>query len=132
MKMTQNKFSNPQTATTSLVIMPKAMMLANTATLRGAVLKLMNKGINRLVVDLHQVEFIDSSGLSVLISALKRAQQSQGEVVLLNPSNNVRALIELTQLHQIFPIYEDKEAAVEYVNEQARLAFAAEDAQLAH
>ncbi|MFB2802221.1 STAS domain-containing protein [Shewanella seohaensis] len=96
----------------SLVIFPSEMMMANTPTHRAALLRHMEQNTNRLIINLEQVKYIDSSGLSVLISALKRAQQQDGEILLLSPSAHVRALIELTRLHQIFSIYEDQDAAI--------------------
>jgi anti-sigma B factor antagonist len=51
-----------------------------------------------------------------LISILKAAQLRGGEVVLRDPSPDVRALIELTRLHQVFDIYIDEKAAVDSLN----------------
>lgn len=98
-----------------IITLPKEMLMTETPTLRAAILKQVQSGVTRLIMDLHQVEFIDSSGLSVLISALKQAQKEDGEVVLLSPSDGVRALIELTRLHQVFHIYEDQAEAINYI-----------------
>lgn len=111
---TQTQMSASQPENASLVTMPGNMTMNNAATLRGALLKLINNGTNKIIVDLHQVEYVDSSGLSVLVTAFQRLAQNEGEIVLLSPSNHVRSLIELTRLHQIFTIYEDKQAALFY------------------
>ncbi len=113
---TQTQEIQAKEANANLVIMPSTMTMSNAPTIRGALLKLINKGANKLVIDLNQVEYIDSSGLSVLVTAYQQLQANEGEVVLLSPSNNVRSLIELTRLHQIFTIYEDKEAALFYIS----------------
>lgn len=65
-----------------------------------------------LILDLSHLNFIDARGLSVFVSALKKAQQYQGEMLLLNPTPVVRALIELTRLQQTFSIYADEAAAI--------------------
>jgi len=50
------------------------------------------------------VTFIDSTGLSVLITALKRARSLGGDVRLRAPSHQVFKVLELTRLHQVFEI----------------------------
>lgn len=109
------KFSPLPHNNACLVTLPKQVVMSQTPTLRAALTRQLESGTNRLIVDLHEVEYIDSSGLSILISALKVADKTAGEVVLLSPTNGVRALIELTQLHQIFTIFENKHSAIEHV-----------------
>ena len=61
-------------------------------------------GLGRLKVDLSDVAFIDSSGISVLIQGLKLAQDRGADYVLLDPSPKVRSVIELSQLHEFFTV----------------------------
>ena len=65
-----------------------------------------------LILDLARLNFIDARGLSVFVSALKTAHKYGGEVLLLNPTPVVRALIELTRLQQTFSIFADEMAAI--------------------
>ncbi len=58
----------------------------------------------RVKVNLSQVEFLDSSGISVLIQGLKLAQERSTDYVLLDPSPKVQAVIELSQLQTFFKI----------------------------
>ncbi|WP_076411088.1 STAS domain-containing protein [Shewanella sp. UCD-KL12] len=109
------KFSPLTLDNACLVTLPKEMVMAQTPTLRAAISRQIESGSNKLVMDLHQVEFIDSSGLSVLVSAHKLTQKRSGEVILLSPSAGVRSLIELTRLHQVFIIFEDEDAAIEHI-----------------
>ncbi len=109
------KFSPLALDNACLITLPKEMVMAQTPTLRAAISRQIESGSNKLVMDLHQVEFIDSSGLSVLVSAHKLTQKRSGEVILLSPSPGVRSLIELTRLHQVFTIFEDKGAAIEHI-----------------
>ncbi|GIU51735.1 anti-sigma factor antagonist [Shewanella sairae] len=97
------------------VVLPAEVVMAHTPTLRAAILQQINSGMTQLIIDLHKVDYIDSSGLSVLISALKKLEQVNGDIVLLSPTAGVRSLIELTRLHQVFAIYEDEQAAIEYI-----------------
>lgn len=109
------KFSPLTLDNACLITLPKEMIMAQTPTMRAAISRQIETGSNKLVMDLNQVEFIDSSGLSILVSAHKLTQQHAGEVILLSPSAGVRALIELTKLHHIFTIFEDKDAAIEHI-----------------
>ncbi|AEG09449.1 STAS domain-containing protein [Shewanella sp. SP2S2-4] len=110
------KFSPIEKQNASIVTFPTEMIMANTPTHRAALLRHMENGTNRLIINLEEVKYIDSSGLSVLISALKYAQLHDGEILLLSPSDNVRSLIELTRLHQIFTIYECQDAAIAHLS----------------
>jgi anti-sigma B factor antagonist len=100
----------------SVVRLPGKMVMAQTPTYRAAILDYINQGHTRLVIDMSNLEYIDSSGLSVLISARKQAISYQGDIVLLNPKSSVRALIELTRLHHIMDIYESEEQALDGLN----------------
>ncbi|WOT06349.1 STAS domain-containing protein [Shewanella youngdeokensis] len=97
------------------ITLPIEMVMTQTPTLRAAILQQISSGMTQLVIDLKQVQYIDSSGLSVLISALKKIEEYNGEIVLLSPTPGVKALIELTRLHQVFTIYEDEAAAIDYI-----------------
>lgn len=58
----------------------------------------------RLEVDLSDVDFLDSSGISVLIQGLKLAKERSVDYVLRDPSPKVRTVIELSQLERFFTI----------------------------
>jgi anti-sigma B factor antagonist len=105
----------------SVVRLPRKMVMAQTPTYRAAILEYINKGNTRLVFDMSQLEYIDSSGLSVLISARKNTMHYHGNIVLLNPNSSVRALIELTRLHHIMDIYESEEQALDGLHEDTPL-----------
>lgn len=84
---------------------------AEVASVRETILERIEQGDARLVLDLAGLTFCDSSGLSVLISALKAARGRGGNVVLAGLTPPIRALIELTRLHQVFEIFDDAEVA---------------------
>lgn len=102
-----------------LVSLPPRLVMANAQEARSAIKNLVGDGRTHLVLDLRAVEFIDSSGLSVLVSTLKAVQLHNGRVVLLSPSDSVRSLLELTRLHQVFEIFEDRYAAISDLNAHA-------------
>lgn len=81
--------------------------------LKQAALEVLDRGFTRLVVDLSRVTFIDSSGLSALLSIRKNIDPS-GSVALAGArSPKVVQLLRVTKLDQgVFPLYEDAERAV--------------------
>jgi anti-anti-sigma factor len=59
-----------------------------------------------VVIDLSEMSFIDSFGLSVLLAIRKRVEGLGGSVRLRGPSSQARTLLEVTTVDQIFPIDE--------------------------
>lgn len=64
------------------------------------------KGVSSLKVRLAEVEYIDSSGIAVLIQGMKDSGKADVSFALLDPSDNVRSVIELAMLQQVFTIEE--------------------------
>jgi len=81
---------------------------------RTALLQLIETHHHRLVVDLGDVHFVDSSGLGALVSALKTLKllKSTGDVRLANVQPPVVALLEIIRLHRVFTSYPSVEQAV--------------------
>ena len=71
------------------------------------------------VIDLDQVDFMDSSGLVALVTGLKAARQSGCRLVLCNVQAPVRLIFELTQLDSVFEIFESYDAVLTTVNAAA-------------
>jgi anti-sigma B factor antagonist len=65
----------------------------------------------KLAVDLSNVEYIESSGLSSLINLVARARLAEGHVVLIGPTRQVSGVFEVAQLDTWFEIFENKEEA---------------------
>lgn len=60
----------------------------------------------RTVVDMSRVEFCDSTGLGVLLSALKQARGNGGELELAAPQPAVRRILQITGLDEVFTIHD--------------------------
>ena len=69
-------------------------------------------GIKLCAIDISKVRFINSSGIGVLITILTKFRNVEGEVVLINPSEQVKKLLIITKLNAIFTIVDDKEAGI--------------------
>lgn len=70
-------------------------------------------GRTRLLLDMSSVDFIDSTGLSALIGALKTTRRIGGNIGLLNPAPTVRSVLELTRLHRILEIFSNEKDGVD-------------------
>jgi anti-sigma B factor antagonist len=57
-----------------------------------------------VTVDLRDVEFLDSTGLGILVGALRRARTADGDVVLVGPRPNVAKVFSITGLDKVFTI----------------------------
>lgn len=66
----------------------------------------------KLVLDLGQLRFVDSSGLGAMLSCLRQLSAKGGDLKLSGMSKQVRALFELVRMHRIFDIYGSKDEAV--------------------
>lgn len=78
--------------------------LATATPLRDELSRLMSDGPTQVTVDMADLAFIDSTGLSVLISALKRLREQGGDMTLRSPTPGTRKVLEITGLTEIFAI----------------------------
>ena len=108
MGFTVNRFEE-----VDVVRLPRRVMMADAPSIRNEIRAMVESGRKNIVLDLSDVAFIDSSGLSILISAREATQAVGGDVLLLKPTSIVRSLIELTRLQEIFEIFGSEEHAVQ-------------------
>lgn len=66
----------------------------------------------KLVLDMAQIEYMDSSFIGALVAGLKNVLSKGGEMALININPDVMALFELTRLDKVFKIYDNKEEAI--------------------
>jgi len=80
--------------------------------LRQAIVEVASAGPGPLVIDLADVDFLDSTGLGVLVSGLKRFRTMGSDVILVVASNRILKVFEITGLTQVFRTHGTREAAV--------------------
>ena len=83
------------------------------AAVRDLVSKLLSNGHKQILLNLGDVNYIDSSGLGHLVSALTRVRKQAGELKLLHLTSKVQELMKITRLYTVFDIMDDQAAAVE-------------------
>lgn len=69
--------------------------------------------VEKLIIDLEDVEYCDSSGLSAILLAFRILQTNEGHIRLAAPTKNVRSLIEISQLDRVLPIFNSVDEAIE-------------------
>lgn len=79
--------------------------------LRERLTELMDGGARKMIVDLGTVEFLDSTGLGVLVGAHKRLRASGGSLALVCTREPLLKIFRITALDQVFPLYSSVEAA---------------------
>lgn len=82
------------------------------ATLRKTIQELLAHGAKKIVLNLGDVTYIDSSGLGELVTAFTSVRNRGGELKLLNLTKKVRDLLQITKLYTVFDIKDDEGAAV--------------------
>lgn len=86
--------------------------VATAPKLRERLISLIGEGRTHLVVDLGGVEFIDSTGLGVLVGALKRVRTHDGRLALVCTSPRVVKVFEITGLTKVFAIHRSVDEAL--------------------
>jgi anti-sigma B factor antagonist len=71
------------------------------------------------VIDLSRVEFLDSSGIGVLISCMRHLSANGGAMKLCNVTKPALAILELVRFHRIADIYEDRDEAIRAFHEES-------------
>lgn len=82
---------------------------------REVMLDLIEDGGAKLVINMANVEYIDSSGLGALVGGLKRASERHGRIVVVCTSPQVKKVFEITGLEKVFPIYDSEDNAIKAV-----------------
>ena len=86
--------------------------LASGAGLKDEVKNLMNSEKNMIHLNLEEVDFINSSGLGVLVSIMKEVRVHKGRITLSNLASYVQEIFEITQLSHIFEIFSTENEAL--------------------
>ena len=81
-------------------------------TLRDAVHDVLAKGSKKILLNLENISYIDSSGIGEMVSAFTSVKNAGGELKLLNLTKKVHDLLQITKLYTVFDVHEDEAHAV--------------------
>ncbi len=93
-----------------LKVLPARFDASVAPKIRDELVGLARQGIVKVVLDLHGVQFVDSSGLGAMVSGFK-ALGGKGEIVLCGVEEGVRNMLKLTRMDRVFTVVSDTEAA---------------------
>ncbi len=80
--------------------------------LRDTIRDLLSKGSKKILLNLGDVTYIDSSGIGELVSAFTTVRNGGGELKLLNLTKKVHDLLQITKLYTVFDIKDDEASAI--------------------
>ena len=86
--------------------------LHRSPALRETLAKLIDENPERLVLNLMEVGYMDSSGVATLVEALQRIQRKQGRLLLHSLNPRVQSIFEIARLESIFEIYPSEDEAL--------------------
>ena len=82
--------------------------------LRESIRELVENGNNKILLNLHDIEYVDSSGLGELVKIYTTVRNQGGQLALLNPSKRVSDLLQITKLVKVFDIEADEANAIQF------------------
>jgi anti-sigma B factor antagonist len=97
--------------TATLLVLRGELDISTSPQLRDELVQVITDG-RRIVVDLEGLGFIDSVGLGILVSGLKRARSAGGDLALVCANRTILQPLELTGLDQTFPLHAQREDAL--------------------
>ncbi len=100
-----------------VIFSPRGRLVFGTGdVLRQNLLSHFDQGHHRLLVDLSQVDFLDSMSIGDLVGVYASVTRRSGAMALLNPTKQVRESLRITHMDQLFPIYTSEAAAAAGLN----------------
>ena len=107
------KATNRQVDGVAVVDMSGRITLGEgSVVLRDTIRDLIGKGSKKILLNLGDVTYIDSSGIGELVSAFTAVRREGGELKLLNLTKKVHDLLQITKLYTVFDIKDDETTAI--------------------
>jgi anti-sigma B factor antagonist len=82
------------------------------SALRDSVREMVGKGQKKILLNLGEVSYIDSSGIGELVSAFTTVTNAGGQLKLLNLTKRVKDLLQITKLYTVFDVHDSEVSAV--------------------
>lgn len=92
-----------------------------TTDFKARIFDLINRGNNQFLLNLSQVDFVDSSGLGAIISILKTLTLNNGRLVLCDLQAPVLSLFKLTRMDKVFQIFSNEKEALDQLLNNAKV-----------
>lgn len=79
---------------------------------RNMIEKFVTEGFTNIVINLAELDFIDSLGTGVLITGFGKCKENEGNLVLAAPNEKMQYVIKVMHLHNVFAVYDSEEEAL--------------------
>lgn len=109
--MLNPSFHNKQVGDWEVLQVQGEIDMATAPSLRQQLMSLSTNGATQVILDLEGVDFIDSTGLGVLVGAVKRLRSADGELRVVCERHNLIDLFEITRLTNVFRVFATVEEA---------------------
>ncbi len=107
------KLSTRQVGDVSVIDVSGRITLGEgSSTLRDALRDMVSKGQKKILLNLGDVSYIDSSGIGELVSGFTSVANQGGQLKLLNLTKRVKDLLQITKLYTVFEVHEDEASAI--------------------
>jgi anti-sigma B factor antagonist len=97
---------------TVLDVSGKITLGEGTQALRGEIRKLLDEGHKKILLNLGEVSYVDSSGIGELVSAYTTTSNKGGSLKLLNLTKKLQELLSITKLLTVFDVHDDEQKAL--------------------
>jgi anti-sigma B factor antagonist len=97
-----------------VVLEPKGKIMGgpDATALKESIRDYVNADKKRVVIDLKEVDWMNSTGLGIMISCLKTVKESGGELRLSNVTDKIKSLLTITKLVTVFDTYDSTDEAI--------------------
>ena len=100
-----------QVGASSLLTLRGEIDVYTAPRLRQAIIDLVDGGAAHIIVDMSAVDFLDSTGLGVLVGGLKRVKVKDGSLSIVTSQDKILKIFDITGLNKVFPIHDSVDAA---------------------
>jgi len=110
--MSMNMKTRHVNGTTILDLSGRITLGEGSVTIRDEVRNVLATGSNKILLNLGDITYIDSSGIGELVSAFTSVKNGGGELKLLNLTKKVHDLLQITKLYTVFDVKDDEASAI--------------------
>jgi anti-sigma B factor antagonist len=100
-----------QVGASSLLTLRGEIDVYTAPRLRQAIIDLVDGGAAHIIVDMSAVDFLDSTGLGVLVGGLKRVKVKDGSLSIVTSQDKILKIFDITGLNKVFAIHDSVDAA---------------------
>lgn len=101
-----------QVGSVSIVEVSGKLTSIESGALRNCIARLLQEGRNHIVLNLRDLDYLDSSGISDLVQAYLSVVKRGGEMKVVGLSERIEEVLKITHLYQVFPEFQDEQAAL--------------------